>query len=241
MYVILNHLQTTLNMRNIIPVAIFFILTLSCGGQSKNQETPESILTQMRADTSWVNKLDSLAQIAIGPGAKCIDPVWHTFSYEGRTWFFNQDWGGVLEIPSNYIPEDDLWQAELSFHGTSVWSPDTLILVSFYAGFQCLTNEELIETTITELEEDGFTVLERDEKEKVFTVRARSAEGINYYGRRIFANENGIEYAVSVQWPKEKTSETKVVIEMADRYPLGPNGIVFKNDYAADLYRFAVL
>ena len=139
----------------------------------------ESILAQMRADTSWIHELDSLAQIAIGPGAKCIDPVWHTFSYGGRTWFFNQDWGGVLEIPTDYIPEDDLWQAELSFHGTSAWSPDTLILVSFYAGFQGITNEESIEATISELEEEGFAVLERDEKEKVFTVRARSAEGIN--------------------------------------------------------------
>ena len=217
-------------MKSTILFAAIFILMLSCGQQSKNQETLESILAQMRADTSWIHELDSLAQIAIGPGAKCIDPVWHTFSYGGRTWFFNQDWGGVLEIPTDYIPEDDLWQAELSFHGTSAWSPDTLILVSFYAGFQGITNEESIEATISELEEEGFAVLERDEKEKVFTVRARSAEGINYYGRRIFANKDGIEYAVSVQWPEEKTSESQLVIEMADRYPAGPNGNIFKGE-----------
>ena len=217
-------------MKNAIFFATIIILMLSCGQQSKNQETPESILAQMRADTSWIHELDSLAQIAIGPGAKCIDPVWHTFSYEGRTWFFNQDWGGVLEIPSDYMPEDDLWQAELSFHGTSAWSPDTLILVSFYAGFQGITNEESIEATISELEEEGFAVLERDEKEKVFTVRARNADGINYYGRRIFANEDGIEYTVSVQWPEENTSGAQLVIEMADRYPIGPRGQMFKGE-----------
>ncbi len=211
-------------------IVLLMALMLSCGQRKPAQDTPEAILAQMRADTSWIHKLDSLAQIAVGPGAKCIDPVWHTFSYEGRTWFFNQDWGGVLEIPSDYMPKDDLWQAELSFHGTSAWSPDTLILVSFYAGFQGITNEESIEATISELEEEGFAVLERDEKEKVFTVRARSAEGINYYGRRIFANEDGIEYAVSVQWPDEKTSEAQLVIEMADRYPTGPNGNIFKGE-----------
>ena len=211
-------------------IVLLMALMLSCGQRKPAQDTPEAILAQMRADTSWIHELDSLAQIAVGQGAKCIDPVWHTFSYEGRTWFFNQDWGGVLEIPSVYMPEDDLWQAELSFHGTSAWSPDTLILVSFYAGFQGITNEESIEVTISELEEEGFTVLERDEKEKVFTVRARSAEGINYYGRRIFANEDGIEYAVSVQWPTEKTSEVQLVIEMADRYPAGPNGNIFKGE-----------
>ena len=150
-------------------IVLLMALMLSCGQRKPAQDTPEAILAQMRADTSWIHELDSLAQIAIGPGAKCIDPVWHTFSYEGRTWFFNQDWGGVLEIPSDYMPEDDLWQAELSFHGTSAWSPDTLILVSFYAGFQGITNEESIEASISELEEEGFAVLEWDEKEKVFT------------------------------------------------------------------------
>lgn len=211
-------------------IVLLMALMLSCGQRKPAQDTPEAILAQMRADTSWIHELDSLAQIAIGPGAKCIDPVWHTFSYEGRTWFFNQDWGGVLEIPSDYMPEDDLWQAELSFHGTSAWSPDTLILVSFYAGFQGITNEESIEATISELEEEGFAVLEWDEKEKVFTVRARNADGINYYGRRIFANEDGIEYAVSVQWPEEKASGAQLVIEMADRYPTGPNGNIFKGE-----------
>jgi hypothetical protein len=203
---------------------------MACGQRPKANNTPEGVLAQMRADTSWIHELNSLAQVAIGPGARCIDPVWHTFSYDGRTWFFNQDWGGVLEIPSDYLPEDDLWQAELSFHGTRAWSPDSLILVSYYAGFQALTMEESIEAIRDGLKDDGFAVREWDEKEKVLTIRARSAEGINYYGRHIFANDDGVEYSVSVQYPDEKADEALLVIEMADRYPAGPNGIVFKGE-----------
>ena len=86
-----------------------------------------------------------------GPGAKCLDPVSHSFTYDGRTWIFNQDWGGVLEIPADYIIEDDLWQAKISFHGTHAWSPDSTILVSFYAGFQCLDKEEFTESILESL------------------------------------------------------------------------------------------
>ena len=66
--------------------------------------------------------------------------------------------GGVLEIPADYIIEDDLWQAKISFHGTHAWSPDSTILVSFYAGFQCLDKEEFTESILESLEEDGFFV-----------------------------------------------------------------------------------
>ena len=217
-------------MRNTIAIISILFLSMACGQRPKSNNTPEGVLAQMRADISWIHELDSLAQVAIGPGARCIDPVWHTFSYDGRTWFFNQDWGGVLEIPSDYLPEDDLWQAELSFHGTRAWSPDSLILVSYYAGFQALTREESIEAIASELKEDGFAVQEWDEKEKVLTIRARSAEGINYYGRHIFAYDDGVEYSVSVQYPDEKAAEALAVIEMADRYPAGPNGTIFKGE-----------
>lgn len=215
-------------MRNSIITTTVLVLMIACVQQPKSQDTTEAILAQMRADTSWIHELDSLAQVAIGTGAKCIDPVKHTFSFEGRTWFFNQDWGGVLEIPSDYMPEDDLWQAELSFHGTRAWSPDSLILVSFYAGFQGVTDEESIEATIFGLEDDGFTVLEREEKEEVLTIRARSIEGVNYYGRQIFANEDGVGFMISVQYPDGKSSGVQAVIEMANRYPAGPNGNHFR-------------
>ena len=214
-------------MKNTIIIPTILLLVLACGQRPKDNKTPEDILAQMRADTSWIYKLDSLAQVAIGPSARCIDPVWHTFSYDGRTWFFNQDWGGVLEIPSDYLPEDDLWQAELSFHGTRAWSPDSLILVSYYAGFQTLSKEESIEAIVSGLEEDGFAVQGWDEKETVLTIHARSADCINYYGRHIFANDNGVEFSVSVQYPDEKAAEALPVIEMADRYPAGPNGAIF--------------
>lgn len=217
-------------MRNVILMVAVLVLMIACGQRPKSQDRPEDILAQMRADTSWIHELDSLAQFAIGPGAKCIDPVKHTFSYDGRTWFFNQDWGGVLEIPIDFIAEDDLWQAELSFHGTRAWSPDSLILVSFYGGFQGVTRDESIEATISGLTEDGFTVTERIEGVEDLVVRARSVEGINYFGRRIFTNQDGIEYAVSVQYPDEKSTAIQAIIEMANRYPVGPNGNVFKGE-----------
>ena len=217
-------------MRKIFVFVAILFLGMACGQLPKTNDTPERVLAQMRADTSWIHELDSLAQVAIGPGARCIDPVWHTFSYDGQTWFFNQDWGGVLEIPSDYLPEDDLWQAELSFHGTRAWSPDSLILVSYYAGFQALTMEESIEAIRDGLKDDGFVVREWDENETVLTIRARSAEGINYFGRHILANDEGVEFSVSVQYPDEKESDALPIIEMADRYPAGPNGVIFKGE-----------
>lgn len=175
----------------------FLVVVISCATQPK-QTDPEAILVQMRADTSWIHHLDSLAQTAIGLGAKCLDPVSHSFTYDGRTWIFNQDWGGVLEIPADYIIEDDLWQAKISFHGTHAWSPDSTILVSFYAGFQCL------------------------DKEEVLTVFARSTQGINFVGRYLYTDEDGIEHCVSVQYPDDKAEEAIPVIAMASHYPLGP-------------------
>ena len=43
-----------------------FVLALACCHQVNDQDTPEVVLTQMRADTNWIHELDSLAQIAIG-------------------------------------------------------------------------------------------------------------------------------------------------------------------------------
>ena len=143
-------------------IIITILFLISCSGPRKQAETgPEAILAQMRADTAWINTLYSLAAIAIGPGAKCIDPVWHLFSYEGRYFFHNQDWGGVMEVPKGFLPEDDLWQVELSFHGTRAWSPNSLILISFYA---------------------GFNVMDGDEKENAVQIeRSVNEDGIVYY------------------------------------------------------------
>ena len=211
-------------MRNTILIFLLIALTLSCGQRRPAQDTPEAILVQMRTDTAWIHKLDSMAQIAIGPGAKCLDPVSHSFSYEGHTWLFNQDWGGVLEIPSDYLIEDDLWQAELSFHGTSAFSPDSLILISFYAGIQAMDYEEYMESLEVGLREEGFSIIRNDGG----IILARSEEGINYYGRHLYINEDGIEYSVSVQWPDEKAEEAREVIRMSERYPAGPGGTITK-------------
>ena len=215
-------------MRSTIIITTVLVLMTACGQRPKSHDTPEVILAQMRSDTCWIRELDSLAQVAIGPGAKCIDPVWHTFSYDGRTWFFNQDWGGVLEIPSDFIPEDDSWQAELSFHGTRAWSPDSLILISFYAGFQALRNEEVQESALLGLIDYGFVVQSIEEKDGALTVHARNAEGVNYYGRYIFANADGIEYSVSIQYPDEKIHAITHILEMINRFPAGPNNNVYK-------------
>ena len=203
------------------------LLTASCCFSApKEDASPEAVLARMRADTAWIRHLDSLAQEAVGPGAACLDPVSHTFSYGGRTWLFNQDWGGVLEIPSDYLIDDDLWQAGLSFHGTRAWSPDSLVLVSFYAGYQALEYGEYGESIEEDLKDAGFSIIRKDG----VTVLARSEEGINYYGRHLPANEDGIAYSVSVQWPDDKAGEAAAVIKMADRYPVGPNGTVFKGE-----------
>ena len=216
-------------MKNTVLILLLFALALSCGWRRPAQDTPQTVLARMRADTAWIRQLDSMAQTAIGPGAKCLDPVSHSFTCEGRTWLFNQDWGGVLEVPSDYLIEDDPWQAELSFHGTRAWSPDSLILVSFYAGFQALSRDGYLESILGGLEDEGFTVREQEEKE-VLTIRARSAEGVNYYGRHLYADGDGVEYSVSVQWPDSKSDEARKVMEMADRYPAGPGGRVFKGE-----------
>jgi hypothetical protein len=209
-------------MKKIILITSALLALISCR-QKPTQSGPEAVLARMRADTAWIHQLDSMAQIAIGPGAKCLDPVSHSFSYEGRTWLFNQDWGGVLEIPSDYLIEDDLWQAEFSFHGTRAWSSDSLIIVSFYAGFQALEYKEYLESLEDGLIEEGFSIISNNGG----TILARNEEGINYYGRHLYANKDGIEYSVSVQWPDEKSEEAKEIIMMADRYPAGPNGNVF--------------
>lgn len=105
----------------------------------RHQEMPvdeiAALFAEIRSDTVWISHLDSLASIAIGPGARCLDPVSHSFLYDDRIWLYNQDWGGVLELPSDYIIEDDPLQAELYFHGTCAFSPDSMAIVSFYAGF----------------------------------------------------------------------------------------------------------
>ena len=200
--------------------------TCTCGRRSPVNDVTE-VLAQMRADTAWIRKLDSLAATAIGPGARCIDPVWHCYRWEERTWFFNEDWGGVLEIPSDYIPQDDLIQAGLSFHGTTAISPDSLVRVSFYAGFQGLEYDEYLPSITDHLREYGFTASSISVNDQLVTLEASNGEGVIFYGRYLYASKDGIEYSVSLQYPREMDPDMGPVRSMVDRYPYGADGGIF--------------
>lgn len=189
-------------------------------GQDDRIPSAESIIARMRADTLWIKHLETLADSAVGPGARCIDPVWHLFEWEGRNWFFNQDWGGVLEIPTDFLPEDDYLQAHFSFHGTSACSPDSLVLITFYAGCRSFFVRELIEMRRASLAESGFRILSCTERDSAFTIRAQSDQGIIYYGRTLVDAEADAEYSVSLQYPVGY--DVRDILPMIDRYPQGP-------------------
>ena len=213
-------------MQKLLLLLVILGLVCACGHHSEPQSV--DVLAQMRADTVWIHELDSLAAIAIGSGAKCIDPVWHTFEYDGRTWFFNQDWGGVLEIPSDYIPTDDIIQAELSFHGTCAFSPDSLVCISFYSGYQSLSNADLREMILENLSIDGFVVTEIQDTKTELVIRADDNHGMTRYSRCIYAGEDGVQYSASVVFQEGKNTEADSIIAMIDRFPIGPSGTAFK-------------
>lgn len=213
---------------------ISLLAAAACGqGRQPQSSSPEDILSRMRADSAWTRELDSLACLALGPGARCIDPVWHLFSWEGRRWFHNQDWGGVLQLPDGFTPEDDRWQAELSFHGTTATSADSLMRLSFYAGFSVLSEGEQMEAISESLQEDGFTIgsIERGSVSfgdglvsPVFTVRASYPEGIRYYARHILRGPDGVAFSVALQYDGSAAGEAEAYMPMVDRYPLSPDG-----------------
>ena len=49
------------------------------------------------------------------------------------------------------------------------------------------------------------------------------------HGGHIFATD-GIGYSVAVQYPDANAEEALPVIEMADRYPFGPDGTLYKGE-----------
>ena len=209
------------------------LLLAGCGARALKDPTHEEVLAAMRTDACWISVLDSLAQEAIGPGARCIDPVWHLFSWERHRWFHNQDWGGVLQLPDGFTPEDDRWQAELSFHGTTATSADSLMRLSFYAGFSVSTEEERMEATTGSLREDGFTVesIGRDTVSfgdgvvsPVIIVRARSQEGIHYYARHILRGPDGVTFSVALQYDDAAADKAAEYIPMVERFPFSPDG-----------------
>lgn len=138
------------------------------------------------------------------------------------TWLINKDWGFALEIPADYLVEDNPWAEHFSDHGRRVFSPDSLILISTYAGVQVLPDDEVGEDLANSLAEDGFQISQIETVGRTLIIHARNGDGINYYGHHTLANEDGIEYAVSVQYPDEKADEARTLIKMADRFPAGP-------------------
>jgi hypothetical protein len=202
-------------------------MTIGCASSNTESPSPEEILSRMRADTAWICRLDSLAGIAIGPGAKCIDPVQHTFSYDGRTWFFNEDWGGVLEIPSDYLPQDDLQQTELSFHGTRAVSPDSTVSVSFQAGFLPVEFDRFCEALLGEMGNDGVETV-RDDRGGTLSLRGRGGEGTRFWARHVSSGTDRVLFSALVQYADGRDAEAERVIGMAGRYPEGPSGTLFK-------------
>ena len=186
-------------MNRIMILTILALSIMSCRPRHNDVDDPADVLAQMRSDTEWIHQLDSMAQTAIGPGARCIDPVQHIFSYDGRVWLFNQDWGGVLEIPGNYIVEDDMCQAELSFHGTRAFSPDSLIAITCYAGFQGTEPLSIV-------------------------INSTHRGAANCFVRKAGPDSDGIVYMACVQYTDEKSEEAQSIIKMISRYPIGPTG-----------------
>lgn len=127
-------------------------------------------------------------------------------------------------------PEEILgrMRAELSFHGTRAFSPDSMVVISFYAGFQAIGNEELAEAVREGLEGDGFAIEHIDVDDREFRISARSAGGIRYYARHLFADGDGVEYAAGVQFPATREDEAEEIIRMIRHFPLGPGGHPFR-------------
>lgn len=191
-----------------------------------------AILEEMRRDPRVIAFADSMGILQLGAGTKCIDPVKHTYRRNGRIFLYNEDWGGVLELPEGWIPEDDLWQAAVSFHGTCVWSPDSTVLLSTYAGY---TEPDIdrLESACESLEEAGFTLeaheetwmILGDEPARCLSILARGKDGIIYLGKTVTTENSSIEYSVSLQYDEnEKGDRIDVLKSYLERYPLGPEG-----------------
>lgn len=224
-----------MNMKRILVILLVGVLASGCRGRQAAgaPQSPEEILAEMRADSAWVRELDSLARLTLGPKAQCIDPVWHLFSVGGERWFHNQDWGGVLQLPDGFTPEDDTWQAELSFHGTAATSEDSLMRLSFYAGFGALSADEYEENARQCLGEAGFRVLDISHSNVDFgdgvpclavSIRARSDEGEYYYERAIPSGPDGVEWSAALQYDDLASDSAAGIIPIIDRYPFFRDG-----------------
>lgn len=214
---------------------IIISLTLICSCSPKAVSLTErgvaDILSQMRSDPAFKAYADSMGVQQLGEGTVCLDPVKHLYRRGTRHFLYNEDWGGVLELPRGWIPEDDSWQAEFSFHGTRVWSPDSTVLISTYAGFSDGPEEDL-DSEAASLAEQGFTVTSRSQsygpmgEQTVLctSIRAVSEDGIVYYGRTVHSEILQVAYSVSLQYPQGDEDAVIALIPFVERYPLSPDG-----------------
>lgn len=225
------------------------ILLTSFGCRQETHKTrawedlsPEERLEVMRTDTSYISFLDSCARIHIGDDARCIDAVQHLFESGGRRWLFSDDWGGLLEIPMGWTPDEDRWQAMVTFHGTHAFSPDSTVLVSMYSGFASYGDEaEFREYVMESMAEDSISVrswqvesipFTEDWSSPAVTVLGRNAHGINFYGRYIMRDAFGVEHSASLQWEDGEQYGIEGLMASIDRFPFGPQGQVPHGDAA---------
>ena len=213
------------------------VAAMSCGeNRCCRVEDPsvDRILSDMRNDREWIAELDSLAEENIGPGARCLDAVKHTFEWDGRLWVYNQDWGGVLEIPCGYVPEDDPVQAELTYHGADILSPDSTVCISHYEGFRLVSADGFRQSCVDAFEDGGrFTSVSVSEGSVEFAcgvqspevvIESMTEEGERGYYRFMLNSSDSVVYCISIHYPAGREGEMKDVMRMIGRYPFGPSG-----------------
>lgn len=215
---------------NILLVAA--MLAVSCRPKVRNLDDDFPTLDEMRYDQDLMEFLDSAAQTAVGPGAKTVDYVKHMVMWNNRLFVVNPDWGGVMELPVDYVPADDEWQRIVSYHGSHVWSPDSTKLISYYAGFQdeidVLGN--LYHEQLTEVYADSITQVLSIDRNIICdsivecSVRTRNDDGILGYHKSMFYLGRYIEYSASLQYPESQQDSIQQLLEYVDRYPIGPSG-----------------
>ena len=214
-------------------------LPLGCSDRAVQRQDANYMLAQLRSDTAYILELDSLATLALGAEAVCIDPVWHLFECNNRRWFHNSDWGGVLEIPECLTPQDAYIQTELTFHGTSAITDDQKLMLTFYAGYQAITETEYVESVLNTYSKNGFKVISIDTtivefpggyKASAYTIRAITDSGMNTYGRYIPMGPDKVLLLVALTYQDGHDARIREILPMIDRYPLSADGLFMKGE-----------
>lgn len=212
---------------------------MGCSNRAAHRQDAADVLSEMRADTTFIHELESLATLALGAKATCIDPVWHLFSCNGKRWFHNSDWGGVLELPDGFIPQDDYVQAELTFHGTTAISEDQKITLAFYAGFQAESEQAYLEEILDSFRNHRFNVMDIDTAmfefsdgfpATAYTIKAIDGDGMICYGRYIPSGPDQILFFAIVTYQNMDDERIGDIIPMIDRYPLSEEGCFMKGE-----------